>query len=689
MPFGVLASNNRIGITKNNTTDIVVTPTTGTSTIANYALFFSTSLGTISNSNCISSCAISLYAKTIIYLKGLPRTSAQQVFINDGNFGTTFTNITSQLFNFPTDGGCRGVGVSDDGTIIVVPVMTTLLSNYNQIFVSTNSGISFTPYSCNGGSANITSYGIADIHFSSDNNYCWINTHDTGGTGDSFRNTTGNNFTNWTTNTSSSTKQASMCLVPTGSISYWGSWFGYSGMYKSANFGTSFTSIYGTTYSFASLACNYNGTIIYGLTAYGPTASTNDPIIKSTDSGATWTTLSSPATGVWNSIVCDSTGQKVVILYSGSVNLTYSYNGNGVNTSTNALYYSGDGGTTWTGYKGPTNYPLTVYTQIQADRNFTSFIINSNYGPNFTASGYGGACGYGDIFVYKNVSATGTFTSSTYGVYTLYMFTAGTGTITFSSTATVYVLLVGGGGGGAYSSAGIVHCGGGGGGGGGVGYGTINFVAGTTYTITVGVGGGPDYYNNGFSGLDTTIVGTDVYELAYGGGGGSAAAGSKSGGSGGGTAGGQDTGQSGGITTKGSSSTTITHSMNYYGNAGGSVGSYSLGGSGGGGAGNPGDSVMGNVPGNGGAGIQWPINTQYYGGGGGGGAGGDTIGLNGSTGGLGGGGAGGKTTTDPAGGTGLGTGTNGTANTGGGGGGGGYKSNYGGSGGSGVVIFAF
>ena len=294
--------------------------------------------------------------------------------------------------------------------------------------------------------------------------------------------------------------------------------------------------------------------------------------------------------------------------------------------------------------------------------------------------------------IYRKVtSATGTYTTTTYGSYSLYIFTAGTGTITFNTTETINVLLVGGGGGGggSYTSSSgyTTGCGGGGG---GVGYGTINFTAGETYTITVGTGGVGGYGNpnvNGnstfdyaHSGNDTTISGNGVSETAFGGGLGMVVVTGYNGGSGG--SGGS--GSNGGSATKGSSSTTLSHSVTYYGNAGGNSYGSSNGGGGGGGAGSAGVNVVqGGAPGNGGNGIVFPINSQYYGGGGGGGVGQQGIAIA-ASGGTGGGGAGGLQQK---------SGSNGTANTGGGGGGSGYAAsvNYGGvggTGGSGVVIFA-
>lgn len=230
------------------------------------------------------------------------------------------------------------------------------------------------------------------------------------------------------------------------------------------------------------------------------------------------------------------------------------------------------------------------------------------------------------------------------------------------------VLIVAGGGGGGSGF------GGGGGAGGLLYYGaetpkTPNgsqrtIVGGTTYTVTVGLGGTgvPDNsggYTAGGDGDNSSIVGGDLNLVAIGGGGGGdQSQAGRNGGSGGG-GGGKNAEPLGGTGTTGQ------------GNSG-AQGIFSQEGGGGGGAG-----AAGSRGGPGGVGLQYAISgtNTYYAGGGGNGAGG--------TGGLGGGGNGGSSGS---------AGTNGL----GGGGGGGYntypthpwnRASF--AGGSGVVIIRY
>ena len=264
---------------------------------------------------------------------------------------------------------------------------------------------------------------------------------------------------------------------------------------------------------------------------------------------------------------------------------------------------------------------------------------------------------------YSPVSSfTGATDTVIAGTSNKYLTFNSSGTVIFSTPVICDILLVGGGGGGGGASG---NEGGGGGGGGGVGIGQILFNSNTTYTIAIGL-----------SGENTTIIGGNINEIAYGGGYGSWYIGGD-GGSGGGGGGGMGE-HYGGKTTMGlSSSSNNIASILYYGNHGGWC-AHTGGGAGGGGARNMGTESRGNVGATGGDGILWTINNVYYGGGGGAGGGYGNIGGNGGTGG---GGKGGNS-------WGI-VGNNGTVNTGGGGGGGGSSSAAGGLGGSGILIIRY
>lgn len=260
-----------------------------------------------------------------------------------------------------------------------------------------------------------------------------------------------------------------------------------------------------------------------------------------------------------------------------------------------------------------------------------------------------------------------------------------------SSVTQASVLTVAGGGGGGARHAG-------GGGAGGVAYAAaLPISAGSTYQISIGIGGlgygqpgnNPFTGTNGASvNINDTGVGTNggnsvfrvlgsIDSITAIGGGGSQTAGGSSGG-----------------TNSGTTYSTVPAATQYstsyfvgYGNPGGqgyngnACGTDWCGG-GGGGAGGPGGipslEVGNTYPGDGGVGIRFSISgvATYYAGGGGGGSK-DTTGA--SNGGNGGGGAGGVAA----------QGSHATENTGGGGGGGGFNgstSYRGGNGGSGIII---
>jgi len=277
-------------------------------------------------------------------------------------------------------------------------------------------------------------------------------------------------------------------------------------------------------------------------------------------------------------------------------------------------------------------------------------------------------------------------TKSTSGSYTFYAFTStsATGLIRFLADTTVNYLIVGGGGGGGGGGCG-------GGGGGGVLYGSFTMTSGTTYSITVGSGGVGATTVSGTSltnGGNSSISGSDITTItAYGGGRGASrntvAQSSSS------TT--TITGSGGGGSSKNSSNTTAVQVVGYgyqgfNGGTGSTIGTTArtVAGAGGGGAGANGSDASGSTPGNGGDGIQWFINSTYYGGGGGGATRNTTV-TAGGTGGNGGGGSGALGTTSTSGNA----GSNGTANTGGGGGAASVDYGTGGSGGSGIVIISY
>jgi len=293
-----------------------------------------------------------------------------------------------------------------------------------------------------------------------------------------------------------------------------------------------------------------------------------------------------------------------------------------------------------------------------------------------------------------------------------------------SDNGSFEVLVVGGGGGGG------MDMGGGGGGGGVLYFPAMQLNPGTSYTVTVGIGGygapagsggvrtdgagpqpgGHQFTIRGTNGGDSSFAGRTALGGGYGGssywdytpdfgyGG--------SGGSGGGASGysnGTGNGGAPGAGGRGGASTQPASTYGGYGNrGGGGTGQYFTGG-GGGAGGRGGEGTAGGAAA-GGNGVECSIlGTSYFWGGGGGGAPYSTS--PGGNGGIGGGGGGALGTT--SGGVGLNNGAaggggsccswaqaaggNGGANTGGGGGGGSHynATNKGGEGGSGIVIVAY
>ena len=349
-------------------------------------------------------------------------------------------------------------------------------------------------------------------------------------------------------------------------------------------------------------------------------------------------------------------------------------NGLAVSITGSSVTYAGGGG--GGGYTG--NYPVgsggTGGGGAGGDRGASSTAGGSNGTANTGGGaggsggeGVGGAGGSGIVILrYPSnyfIHAGGTLvsTTATVGSDKVTSFTAGTGNITFETTAPLtldYLVVAGGGSGGSNSNSG---------GGGAGGYRTatgLSFSDSTNYTVTVGAGAAattsaPWNGTSGTSSVFSTITST-------GGGGGSGQGGSSgTGGSGGG----------GAYDTNGNSGNagSYTPVEGYAGGNGQSGGSHP--GGGGGGA-----SEAGNTDGvgNGGDGASNSItgSAVVYAGGG---SGGVSAGYSVIPGGDGGGGNGGAGSTAA---------TAGTANTGGGGGGG-AASIGGAAGGSGVVILRY
>jgi hypothetical protein len=297
----------------------------------------------------------------------------------------------------------------------------------------------------------------------------------------------------------------------------------------------------------------------------------------------------------------------------------------------------------------------------------TSITLNpssGNFIANSTVSLYGLAAVGTTPTIAPKAAGGSIYTDNTYWYHVFRT----TGTFVPQINLTCDALVVAGGGGGGYG------IGGGGGAGGYLGFTNQALTALTSYTATVGAGGGagPNSTTSGISGSNSQF---GALTASVGGGGGNTEYGSaRTGGSGGGGNWLSGTGAAG------------TAGQGY---AGGSL-SFSYSAGGGGGASQVGYDSNASAAGNGGDGLNthssWATATStgvsgYYAGGGGGGQNNSGVGGVNRTGGSGGAGGGG------IGGTGK---TAGVANTGGGGGGGYSSGNIiGTAGGSGIVIIRY
>jgi hypothetical protein len=249
-----------------------------------------------------------------------------------------------------------------------------------------------------------------------------------------------------------------------------------------------------------------------------------------------------------------------------------------------------------------------------------------------------------------------------------------------------FLVIAGGGGGGEGTAGG----GGGAGGyrnsfstetsgGGGSSESSLTFIAGTTYTITIGSGGaGSAGTGKGTSGSNSSISGTGLTTITSTGGGGGGAEGSSNGLNGG----------SGGGTGRSGTAGTGTANQGFDGVSGADAAIGYFGG-GGGGAGSAAVARSGTTGSAGGNGLASSITGSSVTRAGGGGGATQNLPGNTLTGGLGGSGGGGNGSTDNVAGAGTQSGGDGTVNRGSGGGGGPDLSNSGqrgGNGSSGVII---
>ena len=421
---------NALNYQSSNSASAAVTTSAGGATFGT-ALFNSggriSSIGTNTANATIGTWAISTGGKVVLYFIGNVQATAtgggtNQVYMNDGNFGTTFTNINSKLANFWTGTGGKvlAIGVTNDGTRIVIFMYytgtagnTATASASPAWYVATNgtsgsSGVTFTLYTGATGTVSFLGPGQGQCVFSSDNNWCFATPLNGNYNQSFYRNTTAGNFTAWTGYLFSSGNGpiiAPFCLNSNASIMYCcGGWFGGTTLMKSTNTGVAWSQIasgvLSTGYATNCVGCDSTGNIVYCTTLW--TGAYTSRMYKSTNTGTTWAEVTLPfGTGNWVSwFVVDSTGNNIVLL-NGGTGGSGPCRGNGINpTTVTGLYISTNGGTSWsttTGY--PTTYNPSYPSGIFADSTFTVFgLCTSSSSAQLASFGMLTSIGVGRLF---------------------------------------------------------------------------------------------------------------------------------------------------------------------------------------------------------------------------------------------------------------------------------------------------
>jgi len=402
---------NALNYQSSNSASAGVTTSAGAATFG-IALFNSggriSAIGTNTNSDTIGGWAISTGGKVVLYFIGNPNALANaggtnQVYMNDGNFGTTFTNINSKLANFWTGAGGRviSIGVTNDGNTIVIFMWytgtagnTATQSGQPAWYVSTNgtsgsSGSTFTSYI---GATGTVTFGIqvgqGQCTFSSDNQWCFATSYGGNGTQSVFRNTNASNFTAWTSYrflSNNGPMTSIICLNTNASIMYCtGGWYGGTTLMKSTDTGVTWSNIASgvllSGYATNWVGCDSTGNIVY-CTLLWDGVSYRSRMFKSINAGLTWSEVTLPfVTTNWCSgFAIDSTGNNIVLLNGGGGGVN-SNAGSGINpSSATGLYISTNGGTNWTTTTGyPTAYNPSYPSGIWADSTFTVFALNSS-----------------------------------------------------------------------------------------------------------------------------------------------------------------------------------------------------------------------------------------------------------------------------------------------------------------------
>jgi hypothetical protein len=353
---------------------------------------------TVTWTNSIASMGISTGGKVIVYSTGWGASSSTRnpttVWMNNGNFGKTFSSINSKLASFQANAYMNillGIGVSNDGTIIIL-----YMNSYNTggaasatngpgFYVSTNSGATFGGlYSSTGTTASL-SPGPCQVVISADNN--WAYSSGSGVYQNCFCvNKTAGNFTTWNsyyydqqTVAKYGPQGSIMAMNSDASIMYFSGGQGNFAMCKSTTKGatvtgmtTEITTVAGAGYQASFIACNSTGSIIY---ASVHNWSTTSFLLKSINSGSTFTKLTMPVLNMCiQGIVCNSDGTNVLILYGGAMTSGNPFAGPGINPSTtSSIYISTNGGGSWTAAGGPNAYNPQLTSGVAVDSTFTVF----------------------------------------------------------------------------------------------------------------------------------------------------------------------------------------------------------------------------------------------------------------------------------------------------------------------------
>jgi hypothetical protein len=239
------------------------------------------------------------------------------------NAGTSYTFPTTNIPQSATQGG-RFACSSNGSVIYFAPYGGTTSGNLN-IYVSTNSGTSFTATT----SGTTTWSNYQPVCSSSGSTVYAIKS----GTAVIYSNNTGST---WSTATISPLNANTVVCSSNGAIAYaiTNGTSTYSGgtVYKTSDYGATWGTVTSVGYrSWTDISCSSNGSVVALAATYG-TSEFNSYLYLSTDAGITWNTLNNAGLDDWYAVAVSSNGN-FIVAYNGYDKVVTSKDGG--NTFTN------------------------------------------------------------------------------------------------------------------------------------------------------------------------------------------------------------------------------------------------------------------------------------------------------------------------------------------------------------------